>query len=215
MITIALIDYESGNLRSAFRAIDKVTRDLNQTYTLKVTNIPEEVCQADYIVLPGVGAFISCYQSLVKISGMLEALNEVVIQKGRPFLGICVGMQLMAEYGYEFEKHVGFGWISGKVVRLKPSNPSFKVPHMGWNSLKLTTQHHPVLQKLPPDPHVYFVHSYHFQCTEVQHCLGVTDFGQEITAVTGRNNLVGTQFHPEKSQMVGLIILSNFVCWRP
>ena len=214
MITIVLIDYGSGNLRSAHNALRKVAEDSNTPCLVLLTSDPEEVCRADYAILPGVGAFQSCYQGLAQIPGLLESLHEVAIVRGRPFLGICVGMQLMAEYGYEFQKHPGLKWIEGDVVRLSPSNPQIKVPQIGWNSLNICSNH-PVLRAFPEDSHVYFVHSYHFVCRHSEHCLAVTDFEEPITAVVGKDTLLGVQFHPEKSQGVGLGFLTNFIHWRP
>ena len=215
MLIIALINYGAGNLCSASRAIDRVAREQDVSCDIKITDDPEIIRRADLLILPGVGAFASCYDKLVAVSGMIEALEESVLRRGRPFFGICVGMQLMAEYGHEFTTHVGLGWIPGHVFKISSKDPQLKVPHMGWNELHQINDTHPILRNLPSEPHAYFVHSYHFMCTDSQHCLAVTDYGDDICAIISRDNLIGTQFHPEKSQSVGLTILANFLCWRP
>jgi len=180
-----------------------------------VTADAEVVRRADAVVLPGVGAFGDCYRGLAVLPGMLAALNEAVLVKARPFLGICVGMQLMAERGQEFDSHAGFGWIGGEVVPVTPGDPTLKVPHMGWNELVVRQPAHPVLAGLADGSHAYFVHSFQFRCTDPGHCLATVDYGGPIAAVVGRDTLIGTQFHPEKSQAAGLRLIGNFLRWRP
>jgi len=213
---VAIIDYGSGNLRSAEKAIARAVHDGGLANAVVVTSDAEVVRGAERIVLPGVGAFADCMNGLRALDGMVEALNEAVRRRGVPFLGICVGMQLMATRGLEHGAHAGLNWIQGDVVRLSPGDPSLKIPHMGWNSLTLLSRH-PVLAHLDAieDPHVYFVHSYRLQPAQRSDVLADTDYGASIAAVVGRDNVVGTQFHPEKSQAVGLKLLENFVRWRP
>jgi glutamine amidotransferase len=183
-----------------------------------VTSRPEDIAAADRIVLPGVGAFADCRRGLAAVAGLEEALRAAVIGRGRPFLGICVGLQLMASCGREFETTAGLGWIPGEVVAIAPSDPSLKIPHMGWNELLSSGragEGHPVLDGLGPGTHAYFVHSYHFRPAEDAHLLAVVDYSGQLAAVIGRDNLIGTQFHPEKSQMAGLRLIANFLRWRP
>ena len=214
MSTVALIDYGSGNLRSAAKAVERAAADAGLADTVLVTADADAVRRADRIVLPGVGAYGDCKRGLSAVPGMLEALEEAVIKGGRPFLGICVGMQLMAERGVEHGVHQGLGWIGGEVVALEPSDPALKIPHMGWNELEIITPH-PVLAGLPAGAHAYFVHSYHFRCADPATVLARVEYGGPVTAVIGRDNLIGTQFHPEKSQDAGLALIANFLKWRP
>jgi glutamine amidotransferase len=209
---VALIDYGSGNLRSAEKALARAAQEQGTGLEVLVTSDPEVVRAAERVVLPGVGAFADCMRGLSSVHGMVDALRETVIARGRPFLGICVGMQLMARVGREFGDTPGLGWIDGEVVRLHPSDETLKIPHMGWNELHMVAPH-AVLQGIPERAHAYFVHSFEF-CAPA-HFLATTDYGDAVTAVVGRDNLVGTQFHPEKSQAVGLQLLANFLAWRP
>ncbi len=214
-MTLALIDYGSGNLRSAAKSLERAAEESGLSTRIVVTSDPETVRLADRIVLPGVGAFADCRRGLGALPGMIETLEERVIRAARPFLGICVGMQLMATVGREHGDCEGLGWIPGEVVALNPDDPDLKVPHMGWNQLELADQAHPVLAGLGRDPHVYFVHSYHLLPSEPERVLARVGYGGSVTAVVGRDNLVGTQFHPEKSQKAGLKLLENFLKWTP
>lgn len=217
-MTVVIIDYGSGNLRSAAKAFERAARDLGHGAELiQVTDSPEAVRQASHIVLPGVGAFGDCRSGLQAVSGLYDAIAEQVLQQGKPFMGICVGMQLMAERGLEHGSHDGFGWIAGEVARIEPSDPGLKIPHMGWNDLQLTEAgaSHPVLKDLPADSHAYFVHSYSMRCRQPEQVLARVSYGGEITAVVGRDNLIGTQFHPEKSQASGQFLIRNFLSWKP
>jgi len=214
-VTVALIDYGSGNLRSAAKAFERAIREAGAAEAVAVTADPEVVRRAARVVLPGVGAFADCKRGLAALPGMLEALNEAVIEGGRPFLGICVGMQLMAEVGREYEVSDGLGWIKGEVVALKPADPALKIPHMGWNELELAAAGHPVLAGIEAGAHAYFVHSYAMRCADPAHVLASVDYGGPVAAVVGRANLVGTQFHPEKSQRTGLRLITNFLAWKP
>lgn len=212
---VALIDYGSGNLRSAAKAIQRAADENAIALDLKVTAKTGDVAAADAIVLPGVGAFADCYRGLSSLDGMIAALNEQVIAKAKPFLGICVGMQLMATVGREHGEHKGLGWIDGAVELLKPADPALKIPHMGWNQLRLRQPQHPVLAGISSGDHAYFVHSYHFVARDPGHVLAEVDYGGPVLAAIGRANMVGTQFHPEKSQATGLRLLANFLRWRP
>ncbi len=214
-MTVALIDYGSGNLRSAAKAFERAIREAGAAEAVAVTADPEVVRRAARVVLPGVGAFADCKRGLAALPGMLEALNEAVIEGGRPFLGICVGMQLMAEVGREYEVSDGLGWIKGEVVALKPADPALKIPHMGWNELELAAAGHPVLAGIEAGAHAYFVHSYAMACGAAADVLATVDYGGPVAAVVGRDNLVGTQFHPEKSQRTGLRLITNFLAWKP
>ncbi len=214
MSTVALIDYGSGNLRSAAKAVERAAADAGLSLDVLVTADADAVRRADRIVLPGVGAYADCKRGLSEVPGMLDALDEAVIKGGRPFLGICVGMQLMAERGVEHGVHQGLGWIAGEVVALEPADPALKIPHMGWNELEIVRPH-PVLAGLPAGAHAYFVHSYHIRCADPVNELARVEYGGPVTAVVGRDNLVGTQFHPEKSQASGLALVANFLQWRP
>jgi imidazole glycerol-phosphate synthase subunit HisH len=209
---VALIDYGSGNLRSAEKALARAASEHGSGHEIVVTSNPDVVAGAERIVLPGVGAFADCMRGLSSVHGMVEALNRAVIENATPFLGICVGMQLMARVGREFGDTPGLGWIDGEVVRLTPSDPALKIPHMGWNELHIA-QTHPVLSGIDEGSHAYFVHSFELRAKD--HVLATTDYGGAVTAMVGRDNLVGTQFHPEKSQAVGLRLLANFLGWNP
>jgi glutamine amidotransferase len=213
MIT-AIIDYGSGNLRSAAKAFERAARELGGGHEIRVTSEAGLVREAGRIVLPGVGAFADCRRGLAAVPGMEAALDDAVIERGRPFLGICVGMQLMAERGREFETVDGLGWIAGEVAALEPRDPALKIPHMGWNELVIRAPH-PVLDGIMPGAHAYFVHGYGFSCRRGGDLLATAEYGGEIAAVVGRDNLVGTQFHPEKSQETGLRLIANFLRWRP
>jgi len=218
-MSVAIIDYGSGNLRSAAKAFEHAVRDAGLDMAVNVTDKPEDLAAASHIVLPGVGAFGDCRRGLSAVAGMDEALEQAVRRDGKPFLGICVGMQLMATTGHEHGRHAGFGWIPGDVVELRPDDASLKVPHMGWNDLHggsdLGQGVHPVLDGLDHGTHVYFVHSYQLVCAEPADLLASVDYGGRVTAVVGRDNMIGTQFHPEKSQRAGLRLIANFLAWRP
>jgi glutamine amidotransferase len=213
--TIAVIDYGSGNLRSAAKALERAGREAGLDADVRVTDSAAKVAAADRIVLPGVGAFGDCWRGLNALDGVVDALHETVIGAGRPFLGICVGMQLMATRGLEYGETPGLDWIAGDVDALRPADPALKIPHMGWNALEPVEPRHPVLAGLSADAHAYFVHSYAFLARDPAHVLATTDYGGPVTAVIGRDNLVGTQFHPEKSQSTGLRLLANFLTWTP
>lgn len=212
---VAIVDCGSGNLRSVTRALEHAAGDAGLKASIQVTRSPEEVLSADRIVLPGQGAFASCLAGLNAVDGLRAALEEAVRTRGTPYFGICVGMQLMADVGEEHGEYPGFGWIPGSVVPLRPSDPSLKIPHMGWNRLEIREAAHPVLANLPAEPHVYFVHSYQLVPSDPADCLAIAEYGGPVTAVVGRNNLIGTQFHPEKSQAVGLGMLQHFLRWEP
>jgi glutamine amidotransferase len=213
---VALIDYGSGNLRSAEKALARVAADLGTGQEIAVTSDPERVANAERIVLPGVGAFADCMRGLSAISGMVDALTQKVMGKGAPFLGICVGMQLLADVGREHGDHQGLGWIAGDVVRMAPETDgqSLKVPHMGWNALSFSRAH-PVLKGMADGTDVYFVHSYVIRPKDLAHRIASTDYGGPFAAIVGRDNILGTQFHPEKSQAAGLAFLGRFLQWRP
>lgn len=212
MVT-ALIDYESGNLHSAEKAFQRMARETGMGEVV-VTDDPEVVSRADRIVLPGDGAFPSCRRALFEHSGLFEAIDEVVNRRARPFFGICIGMQMLADVGHEYEETPGFGWIGGEVVEIAPEDRALKVPHMGWNDLVIDHAH-PVLAGIETGEHAYFVHSYHFRVANPAERLAHCDYGGEITAIVGRGNIFGTQFHPEKSQGPGLKMIANFLAWRP
>ena len=209
----ALIDYDSGNLHSAQKAFERMAREIGHG-TIVVTSEPDVVARADRIVLPGDGAFPSCREALFAYEGLGEAIIEAVEAKGRPFLGICVGMQMLATVGHEYRETPGFGWIGGEISRIEPSNPSMKVPHMGWNDLVIDHPH-PVLDGIKTGDHAYFVHSYHMVVRDPAERLTHVDYGGDITAIVGRDNIIGTQFHPEKSQATGLRLIANFLNWTP
>jgi glutamine amidotransferase len=209
-----IIDYGSGNLHSALKAFERAA---GKTGEVSVTGNPDAVRKAERIVLPGVGAFKDCYEGLNAVPGMRETLQDQVIVRGKPFLGICVGMQLMATRGLEHETTRGFGWIAGDVKPISPSDPALKIPHMGWNTLDVR-KGHPLLAGIPTGEtgaHAYFVHSYHLAATLADDVIATTDYAGPITAMVGYDNLVGTQFHPEKSQSLGLALIANFLAWKP
>jgi glutamine amidotransferase len=212
-MSIVVIDYGAGNLKSAVKALAAASRSCQ----IVAAADPEQVRRADRIVLPGVGAFADCKRGLESRPGLLAALQEAVIEKARPFLGICVGMQLMATLGIEYGEHPGLDWIAGRVERLTPNDPALKIPQIGWNDLRIMQvgAAHPVLASLPANPHAYFVHSYHFRAARESEVLARVDYGGPVTAAIGRANMIGVQFHPEKSQAVGLRLLENFLNWRP
>ena len=214
---IAIIDYGSGNLRSATKAFERAAREAGIAAEIDLTDDAARVRTADRIVLPGVGAYADCRRGLDAVPGMVEAIEEAAIARGRPFLGICVGMQLMSERGLEKTVTNGFGWISGDVKEIAPSDPALKIPQIGWNTIELTRPH-PLFAGIPTGPdglHAYFVHSYHLDATKPDEVLAVTDYGGPVTAAVGRDNLAGTQFHPEKSQALGLALIANFLSWKP
>jgi glutamine amidotransferase len=216
-MTVAIIDYGSGNLHSAAKAFERAARESGQDQPILVTNDPDTVRRADRVVLPGVGAFADCRRGLDALAGMVEALDETVRRSGRPFLGICVGMQLMAERGREYQVTPGLGWIAGEVDRIAPADPSLKIPHMGWNTLN-ARRSHPLLDGIPTGPdglHAYFVHSYELKAQHEGDLVAQADYGGPITAIVGRDSMVGTQFHPEKSQRLGLALIANFLKWKP
>ena len=209
-----IIDYGSGNLHSAHKAFERAARDNKIKSDVIVSARVADVTNADRIVLPGVGAFKDCRNGLYAIDGMREALQDRVIARGFPFLGICVGMQLMATRGLEHETTMGLGWIAGDVVPIAPADPALKIPHMGWNTLDVESAHE-VLTGIDPSQHAYFVHSYHMQTTLPDDIIATADYGGQVTAIIGYENLIGTQFHPEKSQALGLQLIANFLRWKP
>ena len=209
----AIIDYESGNLHSAEKAFQRMARETGAGEVV-VTDRAEVVAGADRIVLPGDGAFPACAAALKGQSGIFDAMVEAVETRGRPFMGICVGMQLMASWGREYEDTQGLGWVPGEVVRITPSDPHLKVPHMGWNDLVIDAPH-PIFDGIATGEHAYFVHSYHLQAENPADRLAHVDYGGDVTAVIGRGTMVGTQFHPEKSQATGLRMIANFLRWMP
>jgi len=211
---IALIDYGSGNLRSAEKALARAAVEQKTGHVISVTSDPAAVLSAERIVLPGVGAFADCMRGLSSIPGMVDALSEAVLRRGVPFLGIWVGMQLLASVGREFGDHSGLGWIPGEVVRLKPSDPALKIPHMGWNEL-LVVRPHALFDGVASGTHAYFVHSYAMKTADRSDVLATSDYGGSFVAAVGRGNIAGTQFHPEKSQAMGLRLLGNFLTWQP
>lgn len=212
-MTCAIVDYSSGNLHSAEKSFQRMARETDAGPVV-VTADPDVVRKADRIVLPGVGAFADCRAGLLAVEGMYDAIRERVIDEGVPFLGICVGQQLMASWGREHGDTEGFGWIPGQVVQIAPSNPACKIPHMGWNALEILVDH-PVFDGISSGDHAYFVHSYHLLPENPGHLLARVDHAGEVTAAVGRDNMVGTQFHPEKSQQTGLRLIANFLAWRP
>jgi glutamine amidotransferase len=216
-MTVALIDYGSGNLHSAAKAVERAAREAGTGETVLVTSDPEAVRQADRVVLPGVGAFADCRRGLDDIPGMVEAMTEAVREKGRPFFGICVGMQLMATRGLEYETTAGLDWIRGDVKPIQPEDAGLKIPHMGWNTLH-AQRDHPILDGVATGPeglHAYFVHSYALDAASMDDVVAVTDYGGPLTAVVAKDNMAGTQFHPEKSQTLGFKLIANFLRWRP
>jgi glutamine amidotransferase len=216
-MSVAIVDYGSGNLHSAAKAFERASRESGHGQPIKVTSDPAAVAAADRVVLPGVGAFAECRRGLDDIPGMIDALNETVRRRGRPFFGICVGMQLMAERGREYQVTPGLGWIPGEVDRITPSDPELKIPHMGWNTLNMLKPH-PLLSDIPLGSdglHAYFVHSYELKAAQRSDLVAQADYGGPLTAIVGRDNMVGTQFHPEKSQKLGLRLIANFLKWAP
>lgn len=214
-MTVAIIDYGSGNLHSAAKAFERAVGEAGLELNVEVTADAARLKHASHIVLPGVGAFADCKQGLGALPGMEDALTEQVIGAGKPFLGICVGMQLMASEGHEHGAHPGLGWIPGVVEAIEPPDPTLKVPHMGWNLLADVADH-PVLAGLADGAHyAYFVHGYHLTPADPAHRLAAVDYGRRLTAAVGRDNMVGTQFHPEKSQAAGLRLIANFLAWKP
>lgn len=212
MLTV-LVDYDSGNLHSAEKAFQRMAAETCGGDVL-VSSRPEDVARADRIVLPGDGAFPSCRAALGTYGGLFDAISEAVITRGRPFLGICVGMQMMASWGREYTGTAGFDWIKGEVVKIIPTDHALKVPHMGWNELVIDHPH-PVLSGISTGDHAYFVHSYHFRVDNPAERLAHVDYGSEITAIIGRDTMIGAQFHPEKSQTAGLRLIANFLAWKP
>ena len=216
-MSTVIVDYGSGNLHSAAKAFERAARDTAPDHPVIVSRDPDAVRRAERIVLPGVGAFADCKRGLEAVPGMIEALDESVRKKGKPFFGICVGMQLMAERGREYEVTEGLGWIAGEVDRISPRDASLKIPHMGWNTLE-TRKPHPLFDGIALGSqglHAYFVHSYQLKPANAGDLLAQSDYGCPITAVVGRANMVGTQFHPEKSQKLGLALIANFLKWKP
>ncbi len=215
-MSTAIIDYGSGNLHSALKSFERSATEVGAGEVI-LTSDPDLVRRADHIVLPGVGAYADCRRGLDAVPGMVEALEDTVIRKGRPFLGICVGMQLMASRGLEHQVTQGLDWIPGDVTAIEPSDPSLRVPHMGWNTLE-PQRPHALLEGIPTGDlglHAYFVHSYHFVPSDPAHIIARTQYGGPVVAMVGRDNLAGTQFHPEKSQKLGLALIANFLRWRP
>jgi imidazole glycerol-phosphate synthase subunit HisH len=216
MQRVVIIDYGSGNLHSAAKAFERAARESGAAARISVSGKPEDVLGADRIVLPGVGAFADCKAGLAAVPGLIDALEQTVHAKARPFLGICVGAQLMAERGLEFKVTPGLGWLKGDVKAIQPDDPRLKVPHMGWNTLRLIRDH-PLLAGIKTGPdglHAYFVHSFHL-AAEPAALVADTDYGGPVTAMVGADNIAGTQFHPEKSQTLGLRLIANFLSWRP
>jgi glutamine amidotransferase len=216
-MSVALVDYGSGNLHSAAKAFERAARESGHDQPIKVTNQPDDVARADRVVLPGVGAFADCRRGLDAIPGMIEALNTAVRKNGKPFFGICVGMQLMAERGREYQVTPGLGWIAGEVDKIAPSDPDLKIPHMGWNTLNVSKSH-PLLEGIATGSeglNAYFVHSYELKTAQRDDLVAQADYGGPLTAIVGRDNMVGTQFHPEKSQRLGLALIANFLKWTP
>ena len=216
-MSVAIVDYGSGNLHSAAKAFERAARDCGYAESIVVTSDPDEVARAERVVLPGVGAFADCRRGLDAVSGMVEALDTRVRRQGRPFLGICVGMQLMAERGREYEVTEGLGWIPGEVDRITPADPGLKIPHMGWNTLN-EVRPHKLLEGIEVGPaglHAYFVHSYHLKPAARDSLVAQADYGGPVTAIVARDTAVGTQFHPEKSQRLGLRLIANFLKWKP
>ncbi|ATN32247.1 imidazole glycerol phosphate synthase subunit HisH [Rhizobium sp. ACO-34A] len=214
---VAIIDYGSGNLRSATKAFERAARESGIDAEIDLTDKAERVASADRIVLPGVGAYADCRSGLDAVSGMHEALVDAVEKKARPFLGICVGMQLMSSRGLEKTVTQGFGWIKGDVVEMTPSDPTLKIPQIGWNTLTLNRPH-PLFDGIETGPdglHAYFVHSYHLAAENPDDVIATTEYGGPMTAFVGRDNMVGAQFHPEKSQKLGLKLIANFLAWAP
>ena len=216
-MTVAIIDYGSGNLHSAQKAFERAAREAGLAERINVSSLPEDILEAERVVLPGVGAFADCRRGLDRVAGLVEALEESVRRRGTPFLGICVGAQLLATRGLEHEVVSGLGWIAGDVAPIKPSDPNLKVPHMGWNTLDVKRPH-AILDGIATGPeglHAYFVHSYQLYADNPADVVATADYGGPVTAIVARDTAVGTQFHPEKSQRFGLALISNFLKWKP
>ncbi|MGH6822838.1 MAG: imidazole glycerol phosphate synthase subunit HisH [Methylocella sp.] len=216
-VNVAIVDYGSGNLHSARKAFERAAREAGLSGTINVTRDPDEVFRADRIVLPGVGAFADCKRGLDSVPGMLAAMTEAASDKARPFLGICVGMQLLATRGLEYQTTPGLGWIGGDVEPIDSQGGRLRIPHMGWNTLQAACVH-PLLAGIPAGEdglHAYFVHSFAFRPARPDSIVAVTDYGGPIAALIARENIAGTQFHPEKSQALGLALIANFLKWRP
>lgn len=212
MLTV-LVDYDSGNLHSAEKAFQRMAQEVGGGEVI-VSARTEDVMRADRIVLPGDGAYPACRRALGAVDGLIAALEEAVLQRCVPFMGICVGMQMLATRGHEYEEVAGLGWIGGDVRRIAPADCTLKVPHMGWNDLVIDRAH-PVLDGVATGDHAYFVHSYQMQLAEPAHLLAHVDYAGPVTAIVARDTIIGTQFHPEKSQATGLRIIANFLTWRP
>jgi imidazole glycerol-phosphate synthase subunit HisH len=215
-MSVVIVDYGSGNLHSAAKAFERAARESGGARSIRVTSDADDVRRAERLVLPGVGAFADCRHGLDGLPGMVEALTEAVHRRGRPFLGICVGMQLMAARGREYEVTEGLGWIGGEVCRITPQ-AGLKIPHMGWNTLA-ARRNHELLAGIPVGPdglHAYFVHSYHLRAADPADLVAESDYGGPVTALVARDNYAGTQFHPEKSQKLGLALIANFLKWKP
>jgi glutamine amidotransferase len=216
-VSVAIVDYGSGNLHSAAKAFERAAHESGHEQPIMVTRDPGAVRNADRIVLPGVGAFADCRHGLDAIDGMVETIDEAVRRRGVPFFGICVGMQLMAERGREYQVTQGLGWIPGEVDKIEPADRNLKIPHMGWNTLN-PLRPHPLLDGIPLGPqglHAYFVHSYELKTADRSDLVAESEYGGPVTAIVGRENMVGTQFHPEKSQKLGLAVIANFLNWKP
>lgn len=214
---VAIIDYGSGNLRSATKAFERAAREAGIATEIELTNRADRVASADRIVLPGVGAYADCRRGLDAVPGMVDSLRDSVENHGRPFLGICVGMQLMSSRGLEKTVTDGLGWIEGDVTLIKPADPALKIPQIGWNTLDLKRRH-PLFDGIPTGPeglHAYFVHSYHLEASHPDDVIATTDYGGKVTAFVARDNMAGAQFHPEKSQRLGLTLIANFLRWKP
>ncbi len=216
-MTVAIIDYESGNLHSAAKAFERAASEAGTGQKILVTSDPDAVRGAERVVLPGVGAYADCMAGLSRVEGMLDVLEETVRREGKPFLGICVGMQLLSERGYEHQVSEGLGWIPGEVRLIEPSDAALKIPHMGWNTLNVRRDH-ALLDGIPAGPegwHAYFVHSYAITNIADGAMVAETEYGGPVAAIVARDNITGTQFHPEKSQKLGLRLITNFLRWRP
>ena len=216
-MSVAIVDYGSGNLHSAAKAFERAARESGHDQPILVTSDPAKVAASSRVVLPGVGAFADCRKGLDGIPGMIDALEQSVRKNGKPFFGICVGMQLMAERGREYQVTPGLGWIAGEVDRIAPNDANLKIPHMGWNTLNVSKPH-AVLDGIPTGAdglHAYFVHSYQLKPSRREDLVAQADYGGPVTAIVGRDNMVGTQFHPEKSQKLGLALIANFLKWKP
>jgi len=215
MMRVVIIDYGSGNLHSVIQAFRRAAHERGVRAEIVLAREAQDLASADRLVLPGVGAYADCRKGLDAHTGMVEALEREVLRKGKPFLGICVGMQLLSAHGFEKGKTAGLHWIDGDVVAIKPASPQLKIPQIGWNELKIF-QSHPLFEGIKSGvDHAYFVHSYHFACRAEKNILATTDYGGNIVAAIGRDNIVGTQFHPEKSQRLGLQLIANFLEWQP